>query len=680
MDAVTVVELVWLAALSWPWTRLVVDRRRRLARTAPLHHAALAHGDRARRRRRDPARGSHAPAVLHVAAAAATLLAAAAWWRARPSYGRSRRLPPGSLAVTRSIEAMVDRDFYAREARRHGPIFKTQFHRPVVCVVGLERGHELMRQHGDSLAPTPLPWNRELRGGFLRYMDDATHEVYSPLFRIALAGRAVAAAEPATRRAARRELEALAAACADSPAAGVKPGDALDRIVLVAFARVLFGIDEESPDFAQARGTKRRSSSADPLDLAHVALEGGARRSSLAGRATAPRAGGRRDNGPVCTLSELGRVAPGMPDDVCVDNLLFILKIPAGDVRSLLRWLVKMLGDHPVWRNRLRADLEAGRTGAPTVADRIVMETLRLEQSEYIHRRVRETFEHDGFVIPAGWLLRLCVRESHRSEEVWRDASTFDPDRFLRRQPMPKSDYSPFGFRERACSGVDLSDMICRVTLEELAAFDWASLPTASSSARSDTGATGGPARGCGSGSGAGLGRGSPERPRSARAHEVQSSGMRVEVALERLEPCASTARRCDPGSAAPRRAFRARAPSGSPVLAARQRAIPASSSTRRCLVTAWRVTVIPEVSAGDRLRSAVAETPPPAASRVSSPSAAKMGADRASACSSDAPITACRSRCVSMFLICSVHPASSPRRPGRAARSESARSRSRSR
>ena len=193
------------------------------------------------------------PVALHAAVATATLVAAAAWWRARPSYGRSRRLPPGSLAVTRSIEAMVDREFYAREARRHGPIFEIQFHQPVACVVGLERGHELMRRHRESLAPTPLPWNRELRGGFLRYMDDATHEVYGPIFRIVLAGHAVAAAEPATRRAARREIAALAAACADSPVAGVPPGPALDRIVLVAFAHVLFGIEEESPDLAGSR-------------------------------------------------------------------------------------------------------------------------------------------------------------------------------------------------------------------------------------------------------------------------------------------------------------------------------------------------------------------------------------------------------------------------------------------
>jgi cytochrome P450 len=85
---------------------------------------------------------------------------------------------------------------------------------------------------------------------------------------------------------------------------------------------------------------------------------------------------------------------------------------------------------------------------------------------------VRRKFQHDGFVVPAGWLLRLCVRESHRSEEVWSDAAAFDPDRFAR-QPATRSRYSPFGFHQHACSGIDLSGMICRVTVEELSAFDW---------------------------------------------------------------------------------------------------------------------------------------------------------------------------------------------------------------
>jgi hypothetical protein len=40
----------------------------------------------------------------------------------------------------------------------------------------------------------PLPWNREIEGGFLRYMDDATHDVYSPIFRVALASPVLAEA------------------------------------------------------------------------------------------------------------------------------------------------------------------------------------------------------------------------------------------------------------------------------------------------------------------------------------------------------------------------------------------------------------------------------------------------------------------------------------------------------
>jgi cytochrome P450 len=501
MSTAAVLELTLLAVLSWPWTRLVIDRRRRLARTAPLHHAALAGGLAA-------AGGAsvllaiHSPAALHASTAVAALAGAAAWWRARPSRGRARGLPPGSLAVTRSLRAIVDRDFYAAEARRHGPVFKmAQFHRPVACVVGLERGHDLMRRHRESLGPSPLPWNHELRGGFLRYMDDATHDLYGSLFRVALAGPVVTAAEPATRRAARRELAALAAACATAPAAGAQPGAALDRIVLAAFARVLFGIEEQTPAFAvlerRHADLEAQSLSARLTARSRAALD---ELRALVERRSRELETGAANGDTRCALAELRRLEPAMPDGVCIDNLLFILKIATGNVGALLRWIVKILGEHPRWSERLRAELGAGLAAGvepeggprdleapgaaaeaaagnatertPSLADRIVMETLRLEQSEYLYRVVRREFEHGGFVFPAGWQLRLCVKESHRSEQVWSDPGVFDPDRFLHASPT-RSQYSPFGFHQHACNGVDLNNMICRVTLEELARFDW---------------------------------------------------------------------------------------------------------------------------------------------------------------------------------------------------------------
>jgi cytochrome P450 len=46
----------------------------------------------------------------------------------------------------------------------------------------------------------------------------------------------------------------------------------------------------------------------------------------------------------------------------------------------------------------LRGDPEPGE-----LARRIVRETLRLEQSEYLMRQARRTIHWRGFVIPRGW-------------------------------------------------------------------------------------------------------------------------------------------------------------------------------------------------------------------------------------------------------------------------------------
>ena len=50
--------------------------------------------------------------------------AVVAWIHARPSYGTRRGLPPGSLGLLTSLEAVDDPAFYARTAARHGPVFK----------------------------------------------------------------------------------------------------------------------------------------------------------------------------------------------------------------------------------------------------------------------------------------------------------------------------------------------------------------------------------------------------------------------------------------------------------------------------------------------------------------------------------------------------------------------------
>ena len=81
-----------------------------------------------------------------------------------------------------------------------------------------------------------------------------------------------------------------------------------------------------------------------------------------------------------------------------------------------------------------------------------MLETLRLEQSEFLYRRVVKPLEIDGYRIPPGWLLRILVHESHRDPTVYPEPDRFNPDRFLART-FDKTEYSPFGADAHGCNG-----------------------------------------------------------------------------------------------------------------------------------------------------------------------------------------------------------------------------------
>jgi cytochrome P450 len=276
--------------------------------------------------------------------------------------------------------------------------------------------------------------------------------VYGPLFRKALSPSVVAAARPATSEAAERELRRLAV---DSPRA---PGESLERIAFDGLARALFGFEPGSREhdaFRSAYGALAEQDLGAPLTPETRAALGALRRlvADLDGEA------------PGSALRELRQLDPELPDAICVDNLILTLKFASANVVSLLHWLLAMLGRHPEWAERMRHD--------PTLVDKFIMETLRLAQSEYLYRVVTRDFEFEGFRFPRGWLIRLCVWESHRTSDAFDEPETFDPDRFVENS-YRTSDYSPFGWGQHACNGVPLTYMICGAVLSTLVAgYAW---------------------------------------------------------------------------------------------------------------------------------------------------------------------------------------------------------------
>lgn len=401
-----------------------------------------------------------APFLLLPLAALAVAAMAAAWWRSRPDYGVKRGWPRGSLRVA-PLGPWVDPDYFARDAERFGPIFKTTtFLSPVVCVVGLPAARDLFRHHDDGLVPPPNRFGRFIPRGFLRSMTNENHAHYGPLLRAAISGAVTRSAMPDMRRIMHAEL---AAAVEQSQAPSQAPSPAVvgrltKQLVYRLFLRLFFGLralDAPGDRLEQLfeildpmNAWRYRDSRIDAAldEFAELVSEHATDDSYL---------GAARLRDP--------QVAS---DPTFVKNLVYAAQTGGFDLAGLFAWITWMLGANPEWIERLRLDAQPAQA-----ARRIVQETLRLEQSEFLTRTTTREIRWNGFTIPRGWRVRVCVRESHRA---WSGAE-FNPDRWLDTS-RSSADYSPFGTSttRATCLGEGLTLTLGALFVEELlTSFDW---------------------------------------------------------------------------------------------------------------------------------------------------------------------------------------------------------------
>ncbi|HYN80131.1 MAG TPA: cytochrome P450 [Gemmatimonadaceae bacterium] len=406
------------------------------------------------------------PIALRAAAAAALVVLALERWQARAAHGRKAGLPAGSLAVM-PISPWHDPQFYLKQAARHGPVFKFRhFIHPAVGIVGLERAANFLAANDESLVVPAAPFNGLVPGGFVRYLDGGRHRDVAAVLRSALTPAVVDSCEQVLATEAKSMLLCLAAN--DGKA---DPLPAIDRMVLNDLMRCFFGISpgpdldrlEEHyrvADYRHLARTGRRRAAAALFDII-----GELRTRTLS-----------RDEDSLADrqsfLSELCRLHPdALSDDELMANFVYTLHTARLDVIGFLSWLLVKLGENPASLARLANEIEFDRAQALApggLADRLVRETLRLHQSEFLLRRVKRPIRWDGLQIPAGWYVRICVQESHRSSEMFDSPDNFDPDRFL--VPARRTQYSPFGLSPRICPGAHLSRAIGRNLAVELAA------------------------------------------------------------------------------------------------------------------------------------------------------------------------------------------------------------------
>ena len=406
-----------------------------------------------------PIAAMRAVAVLAVAGMAALA------WVASPARGASRGWPTGRLAPLQ-LGYWFDRTFFIDNAARHGRTFKTcQFHRPTACIVGLNRGFAYLERHEADLTSPPLPFTRFVPGGFLRFMPPDRHEATKARLRRAI-GREYF--EPNLARLALHFKDGVARMADAAANSGTAPRAHVQRAAFAAWMKLFYGVESDTPDFARLKAAYRVIDIRNPTGASDDAItRAGAEIVSIA------RAAAARDAGldvPPSFVAALARQSGALDEDTVLHNLAYMCHTTWGDISGLLTWVFRMLVDNPEWADRLR---DTQRTGAPgeaaALAGRIVQETLRLEQSEHLYRvAMRDIADEDGTVVPKGWLIRVCVRESHRDPSVFDAAETFNPDRFERRT-FTRREYSPFGAGGRtACIGEGLTRMVAAVFAEEV--------------------------------------------------------------------------------------------------------------------------------------------------------------------------------------------------------------------
>ena len=141
---------------------------------------------------------------------------------------------------------------------------------------------------------------------------------------------------------------------------------------------------------------------------------------------------------------------------------------------NTLVWAIKLLDDHPEWRDKLlepAALLE--NTENADVLSQVISETIRIYPAGWAFERfAAEATTLGGEVIEKGSRLLFSPFLLHRNLRFWKDPEKFDPLRFElgSNTPVgiPKYGYLPFGAGPRSCIGSRMAWAEMRIILSML--------------------------------------------------------------------------------------------------------------------------------------------------------------------------------------------------------------------
>ncbi|MBL9166346.1 MAG: cytochrome P450 [Verrucomicrobiales bacterium] len=375
-----------------------------------------------------------------------------AYARVRETLSR-HPLPPGDYAILDVLER-TNRDALRLRAERLGPIFKgIAWGELNVCIVGLERCRRFTQANRADLRVQTMELEHLIPKGFICAMEGEDHrEIRKATYR----AQRTSASCP-------HEAEQTTAVLESITAAGLK--DYLDRaeehgnspdafstsLSGIATAMLIWVYFGAKPGTVEHRRIQEHLHNLGPYGLVwnpQVRQEKAfqAFLADLQGEAAKLRAGsgGLSKSGLLAKMAEDGSV-----DDSMLGNLIYQVEMGRSDMKNFFRWLTRHASDQPTLLDRIASE-PAAPEGQLTLSESFVMETLRTDQSERLMRRALRDIVFDGFLIPRGATVRLCLWESHHGTDAFEEPHQFKPDRFV--EGTPGNDvFAPFGVDHHQC-------------------------------------------------------------------------------------------------------------------------------------------------------------------------------------------------------------------------------------
>ncbi|XP_018324124.1 cytochrome P450 4d2 [Agrilus planipennis] len=145
---------------------------------------------------------------------------------------------------------------------------------------------------------------------------------------------------------------------------------------------------------------------------------------------------------------------------------------------SAISYTLYCLSKHPDVQQKVMNEIESifgNDTERPATSselqgmkylDLVIKETLRLYPTvPMIARQVQNTFEYNGVKYPEGTTMQIFIYGILQDEKYFKDATKFDPDRFLEINNLHPYAYIPFSAGPRKCIGFRFASLEIKSTI-----------------------------------------------------------------------------------------------------------------------------------------------------------------------------------------------------------------------